>query len=771
MRPRVGDCSTSAATSSKRSTPGRICCNQAAHPSPNRYMAFRPCVVQFAQFSLLFLHTACRLRAGRPDWFVARTFTCPGSAMRRIVQSPTEGSTNESNHGRLVVTPATRLGEVQPAAPAFQAAPAPAPGVRPCVRGKFLFVGDEKLYVRGVTYGAFTPDAAGNEYHDLATVERDFAQMAANGINAVRIPHTTPPRALLDIASRHGLRVMVGLSAEQYVGYLIDRPPDAPDIEALIRNRVRACAGHPALLCYALGNEIPALVARWLGRRKVERYLERLYRIVKQEDPEGLVTYVNYPTTEYLRLPFLDFLCFNVYLESQDRFEAYLGRLQNIAGDRRVVPPRPRRRGLGVRSDPRRSLAQARARDRAGSVRRSAVRAEPAVAPGLGGGVLSQRGADDPRFLGRAAPARVPQLRSHRRGRRLDRRHRRDRGPVRRSADPEHESRPVQRAEYRSRSGHRGDRRLPGRRRLSRSALADVPRGHVPEHVPSRCRWAEYRSRGRWADCGVRRPRTGGTRACAGHRSRGRAHPRLQHGVPHSLPRGGRWVRSQVPNGRRRRRRVLEAAGSRLDARLPPGRRGVAPPSQFGAHLLAATNRLWPRRGNAGAQMAGEVQRRWARPLDGPDVRQRTALHPGVAARPRVSRRLRRGAVPVPVRARPHALGVPAPDARVAPDDRDAGRDRRAGRRVESAAARTPAARGRDSATDRSGVSWGRPGAVPRRSPGDGAAGAPRSDRGAALASAHRAAAWAHSRRPHPVAAAVPAAAGATLARHRRGVE
>src|SRR5206468_11049532 len=193
--------------------------------------------------------------------------TRPRSAMRRIVQSPTEGSTNEGNHGRLVATPATRLGgEVQPAAPAFQAAPARAPGVRPCVRGKFLFVGDEKLYVRGVTYGAFTPDAEGNEYHDLATVERDFALMAANGINAVRIPHTTPPRALLDIASRHGLRVMVGLSAEQYVGYLIDRPPGAPDVEALIRQRVRACAGHAALLCYALGNEIPALVARWLGR-------------------------------------------------------------------------------------------------------------------------------------------------------------------------------------------------------------------------------------------------------------------------------------------------------------------------------------------------------------------------------------------------------------------------------------------------------------------------------------------------------------------------
>src|SRR5213083_1419908 len=71
----------------------------------------------------------------RPAWIVARTFTRPRSAMRRIVQSPTEGSANEGNHGRLVVTPATRLGgEVQPAAPAFQAAPAPAPGVRPCAR-------------------------------------------------------------------------------------------------------------------------------------------------------------------------------------------------------------------------------------------------------------------------------------------------------------------------------------------------------------------------------------------------------------------------------------------------------------------------------------------------------------------------------------------------------------------------------------------------------------------------------------------------------------
>src|SRR5216117_1124806 len=78
-------------------------------------------------------------------------------------------------------------------------------------------------------------------------------------------------------------------------------------------------------------------MARWLGRRKIERYLKRLYRVIKEEDPDGLVTYVNYPTTEYLQLPFLDLVCFNVYLESQERFEAYLARLQNIAGDRPLI--------------------------------------------------------------------------------------------------------------------------------------------------------------------------------------------------------------------------------------------------------------------------------------------------------------------------------------------------------------------------------------------------------------------------------------------------
>jgi glycosyltransferase involved in cell wall biosynthesis len=206
---------------------------------------------------------------------------------------------------------------------------------RPIVRGKFLFANGRKFYVRGTTYGTFALDDDGRERFDAATVERDFALMAANGINAVRV-YTAPPRWLLDAAYRFGLRVMAGLPWEQHVAFL-DDPGHCNSIEARVREDVKRCANHPAILCYTVGNEIPSSVVRWLGRERVERFIERLYRAVKAEDPTALVSYVNFPTTEYLQLPFLDFVSFNVYLESEQTLDAYLARLQNLAGDRPLV--------------------------------------------------------------------------------------------------------------------------------------------------------------------------------------------------------------------------------------------------------------------------------------------------------------------------------------------------------------------------------------------------------------------------------------------------
>lgn len=205
---------------------------------------------------------------------------------------------------------------------------------RPHISGKFISRGADKLYLRGVTYGTFRPDACGVEY-SRSTVRSDFAAMAAAGINALRL-YTVPPRWLLDCASEDGLAVLVGLPWEQHVAFADDRAR-CGSIVARVRDGVRTCAGHPAVLGYAVGNEIPAQIVRWHGRRKVERFIRRLYDTAKSEDPDGLITYVNFPSTEYLDLSFLDFECFNVYLEQRDRLEAYLYRLQNLAGDRPLV--------------------------------------------------------------------------------------------------------------------------------------------------------------------------------------------------------------------------------------------------------------------------------------------------------------------------------------------------------------------------------------------------------------------------------------------------
>ena len=182
---------------------------------------------------------------------------------------------------------------------------------RPAARGKSIFLGNQKLYVRGVTYGTFAGSNGTGGFPSPERVGRDFAEMERNGVNAVRT-YTTPPRWLLDLASEHGIRVMVGLPWEEHVTFLDDRARARSIVEKM-REGVRACAGHPAVLCFTVGNEIPSSIVRWHGRRRIEQFIERLYDAAKDEDPDALVTYVNYPSTEYLQLPFIDLVCFNVF--------------------------------------------------------------------------------------------------------------------------------------------------------------------------------------------------------------------------------------------------------------------------------------------------------------------------------------------------------------------------------------------------------------------------------------------------------------------------
>jgi GT2 family glycosyltransferase len=62
-----------------------------------------------------------------------------------------------------------------------------------------------------------------------------------------------------------------------------------------------------------------------------------LFDAAKTVEPDVLVSYANFPSTEYLEIDFADFLAFNVYLHREQDFRRYLAHLQNLAGDRPLV--------------------------------------------------------------------------------------------------------------------------------------------------------------------------------------------------------------------------------------------------------------------------------------------------------------------------------------------------------------------------------------------------------------------------------------------------
>lgn len=203
------------------------------------------------------------------------------------------------------------------------------------VRAKFLFEGDKKFFLKGVTYGPFAPDAEGFYVGNLEKARDDFALIQKMGANLLRIYHV-PPRWFLDLAQQFHLRVMISIPWAEHIEFLNSRKMRREIVE-IIRKAVATHKGHPAIFGYLVGNEIPCSMVRWLGARRVTEFVEHLISVARATDPRALYSYASYPPTEYLLPQNVDFYSFNVYLERQRDFEKYLARLQNLAGDKPLV--------------------------------------------------------------------------------------------------------------------------------------------------------------------------------------------------------------------------------------------------------------------------------------------------------------------------------------------------------------------------------------------------------------------------------------------------
>jgi hypothetical protein len=191
-------------------------------------------------------------------------------------------------------------------------------------RGFHFHEGGEKWLARGVSYGPFRPNSSGQPFPEPDQVRRDFEAIAAAGANSLRL-YEVPDDSLAALAAEWGLRLLIDIPWPKHG----DRHTQAMSAE-MVRAGVRQVREWPNLLGVMLGNEIPADLVRWAGPRRVRAFLHRLFDLAKNLAPDLPFGYANYPSAEYLRLGFFDFLGFNVYLHDPSALESYLIRLRHL---------------------------------------------------------------------------------------------------------------------------------------------------------------------------------------------------------------------------------------------------------------------------------------------------------------------------------------------------------------------------------------------------------------------------------------------------------
>ena len=211
----------------------------------------------------------------------------------------------------------------------------PALAERVAVDGKFFRLGREKFHIKGVTYGPFAPNESGETFASREQTARDFALVRELGANVLRV-YYPPPRWFLDHAQEQGLKVLIDIPWPKHLCFL-DSDEAQEEAREIVRRAVIAGRDHPAVFAYSVVNEIPAEIVRWSGVARVEAFIDELIDEARTIDPQCLLTFTNYPPTEFLRPRNIDFVCFNVYLHRPKEFQGYMARLQMLADAKPLI--------------------------------------------------------------------------------------------------------------------------------------------------------------------------------------------------------------------------------------------------------------------------------------------------------------------------------------------------------------------------------------------------------------------------------------------------
>src|SRR6266700_7097940 len=112
-------------------------------------------------------------------------------------------------------------------------APSTQTSQRVTVDGKFFRLGGRKFHVKGVTYGPFAPNAAGEMFASPEQTTRDFEQLNDLGANVLRL-YYEPPRWFLELPLEHDLKILIDIPWPKHLCFL-----DSEQTQQQARQRVR----------------------------------------------------------------------------------------------------------------------------------------------------------------------------------------------------------------------------------------------------------------------------------------------------------------------------------------------------------------------------------------------------------------------------------------------------------------------------------------------------------------------------------------------------
>src|SRR3954469_8845123 len=84
-----------------------------------------------------------------------------------------------------------------------------APDARVRIDGRFFSRGDERLSMRGVTYGPFLPTEPRTPFPPRRVVRQDCAQIVEAGFNSLRTYHVPPPWFLDLVGETEKLGILI----------------------------------------------------------------------------------------------------------------------------------------------------------------------------------------------------------------------------------------------------------------------------------------------------------------------------------------------------------------------------------------------------------------------------------------------------------------------------------------------------------------------------------------------------------------------------------